>query len=427
MLVEFRIRNYRSYRDEQKLSMVAGSGKELLSNTIGVESLGDQRLVRTAAVYGANASGKSTLINAARFFDHLISTSASAEKKDGKPAVAVEPFRLDGTSPSEPCEFEATFILGGVRHQYGFVASAERIEEEWLVAYPQRQPQRWFVRKSDKEGNYSWSFSAAHFRGERQLLAKSTRPDALYLSVGAQLNNTQLATVANWFGSNWRILNGDSPSLVNYTTMRCHRSEDFRKWLTKFLRHADLGILAVKTKTMEVDHGIDSRFLPQDMTEEAKQKLLRQLRRRDLVEMVRRIPNSNAEVSWGLDYESEGTKRLFGLLGPWYEILQSGAILFVDELDASMHPLMSRKLVEMFNSPELNPWGAQLVFTTHDTALLDTTLLRRDQIWFTEKDDGGATHLYSLHEYHPRKTESLQKGYLSGRYGAIPFLGAINF
>lgn len=264
-------------------------------------------------------------------------------------------------------------------------------------------------------------------RGEKISVAEKTRDNALFLSVAAQWNNKQLTTVQNWFRDKLRfILKGDD--LENATAgalFEANKDEKYRKTMqrmvTKFLQDADLGISGISVK----ERDLGKIQFPDEMPESIRKKFLEEAKLLD-VEVVHTNSKTGLETGLPLKEESDGTQRMFHLAIPWLTTVLLGVTVFVDELEASLHPLLTRELIKMAQAPDMNKEGAQLVFSTHDTTLLDPELLRRDQIWFVEKDQGGESRLYSLSDYDdkPRKGEPIQKGYLSGRYGAVPVLEA---
>lgn len=424
MLLEFRLRNFRSYAAEKRFSMVAGSGKELSSNTMTVEGFERHPLLRCAAIYGANASGKSNLIHAFGFLRSFVLQS-SVSRPEGE-RIPVTPFLLDPALAREPSEFEITFLLDGVRHQYGFIVSPERVHEEWLLVYPKGKPQEWFHRTGGADGKQDWSWSRPHLRGDKRQLADRTRDDALFLSVAAQWNHPQIRPIYRWFRNGLRVL-PRGLGINSETRRQLLNDPVFRQWLTDVLRSADVGISRVIAEESSIgpEHPpFASERLP-EMGEYLAEGYPRDLNVE--VRTTHRLPGSNREIEWELDKESDGTQRMFELLGPIYNVLKDGAVLVMDELDTSLHAHVTCELVRLFDDPATNPNRAQLIFTTHDTSLLDPTVLRRDQIWFTSKDQTGATDLYSLQDFSPRKGEPFQKGYLAGRYGAVPILGRFEF
>lgn len=424
MLIEFNVSNFLSIREKQSLNMTAAySSDDLSENLIDSELPGMSgiRFIKSAAVYGANASGKTNLLAAVNFMRHFVVDSAVSLKPGQETGVV--PFRLDKKKSAQPSEFEVIFSHEGVRYQYGFALDKKKVLSEWLHSFPEGKPRKLFARQFDPDTQtYSYK-SGIHFEVDRSLEAK-TRPNALFLSVGVQFNQRQMMKPYEWFHDYLRVLNleaslGLSPE---YTARRILKDPQLEAAYSGLLRQADLGVDGIQVKLLKAKEA--KIQFPEDMPEEIRRGILSELTKKDFlnIELVHKSSDGSERVNFNLEVESAGTQRLFALIGPWREALENGYCLFVDEIDASMHPLLTKMLIRMIHNSELNKNGAQLVFTTHDTALLDSELLRRDQIWFTEKDQGGGTQLYPLTDYKPRKDESPQKGYLAGRYGAIPFL-----
>lgn len=419
MLVEFRVRNFRSFRDEQVLSLVAGRDATLNENCV-VE--GRLKLLKAVAIYGANASGKSNLIKALDKMRDIILESAGYKPTE---ELGITPFLLDSGSSQEPSMFEVTFYNEGVRYQYGFEASSKRIEEEWLVAYPKGVAQKWFERTFNSEtSEYEWKYST-FLKGEKARLAEKTRDNALFLSVAAQWNHSQLGTVYEWFKNGLRVVDSRR-SLRPVTAGMLLDSEgndearSLSDLVTCLLKEADLGIAGVSVKKKKVD--VDAIHFPEGVPSDVRARFLKQLEEQLDVQMLHHRLDGGEDIRIPLEEESDGTQEFFKLIGPWIQACAVGITIFIDELEASLHPLLTRALVEMIQHPEANRHGAQLVFTSHDTTLQDQKLFRRDQIWFTEKGKNAATRLCPLSDYRPRRGEAIQKGYLSGRYGAVPML-----
>jgi len=425
MFIEFRVKNFRSIRDEQSLNLTAGKSHEMEDGHVFVAGAAGFRLLTSVAMYGANASGKSNILQAIAFMRHFVLNSAEGQAGD---EIEIESFRLDKEFTSQSSSFEAHFIHEDVRYQYGFSVDRERVCEEWLLAYPFGKPQRWFERSWNNESEeMEWEYGP-NFKGERAKLSGMTRENALYLSLGAKFNHPQLTPMFKWFREHLRgLIHPSGKGLAAYTAMRCEGNKGFKEHIAQLLKVADVGIDGFKVDSCSFSE--DEIELPPDMPDEVRKFILNDMKGRKKFDIstIHHTNGSDAGVIFDMSDESDGTRRLFALAGPWLDVLEHGYTLFIDELDASMHPLLARKLVALFHDPAINTKGAQLVFTTHDTTLLDTSLFRRDQIMFTEKDERGATRLYSLLEYSPRKTEALQKGYLAGRYGALPYLGDFHF
>ncbi|MBC8470046.1 MAG: ATP-binding protein [Planctomycetes bacterium] len=431
MLIEFRVGNYRSFREEQTLSLVASKDTELDKNCI---DQGKLRLLRAAGIYGPNASGKSNLIKALFTMQQIIEEPAKPGEK-----LPVTPFKLDEKYSKEPSSFEVTFFHGKVRYQYGFTATTERICDEWLYAYPKGRSrdiaQTWFERKFNKKTNKTdWNFGS-YLKGEREKLKDRTINNILFLSAGAQWNNKQLTNVYEWFSEKLRIiLPSERTPIITIDMLKS--TEEEKKWkklshayINNMMQRADFGIHGINIREEEIDlkeFEFQKEFeFPPDTPEEIRNKILKNLATR--IEFIHRTEPTGKDIHFSPLEESDGTRRFFELAGPWLLAILEGMTLLVDELEASLHPFLVRELIEVIQSLDINKGGAQLVFATHDTTLLDPELFRRDQIWFTEKNGEGATQLYSMSDYKerkPRKGEAMQKGYLAGRYGAIPIIKA---
>ncbi len=422
MLIEFRVSNYRSFHEPQVLSMVAAKDPSLQeSNCMESGIAAAPKLLRSAVLYGPNAGGKSNLISALAFMRSMVETSAVGVR-EGQ-ALNVTPFRLDPKAIEQPTEFEIIFVEDGVRYQYGFALTSKRVVHEWLLAYVGRKAQRWFEREYDsKKGKDNW-YLGSHLLGgqQRQLWKESTRANALFLSTAVNLNSEQLRPIFNWFINKLVIVVGNALLVPITTTQRILDGVEKSK-IIEFLQAADLGITDIK---------IDMRKVPQVGIRFEAGKLPEQTftqTEHPVITLFHRSKNNGENIGFDLfTEESQGTKRLFAYAGPILDVLQYGRILIVDELDNSLHPKMVHFLISLMHNLELNQKNAQLIFSTHDTSLLDTSLFRRDQIWFIEKDQEQASKLYPLTDFSPRKDEALEKGYLMGRYGALPFFGELKF
>ncbi|HHL45897.1 MAG TPA: ATP-binding protein [Gammaproteobacteria bacterium] len=417
MLIEFTVRNFLSFREAVSLSLVKGGGDELQETNVMVpDAPGTLPLVRSAAIYGPNAAGKSNLIKALKVMGKMVRESAR-ESQAGEP-LPVTPFLLDEGGTAQPCEFEVHFISEGVRYQYGFAATRERVTEEWLLAYPKGRPQRWIDRRYDEERQtYVWG-SMDKLTGKKQLWQEATRPNALFLSTAIQLNNQQLQPVFKWFAEALHVA-GFGRWHPGFSIELCE-DDDARKEVVSFLRAADIDIDDIELE----ERKFDINALPDDMPDSLKEEISRELEGKPLVSVKTvHILDSGKKVLFDLKDESDGTQKIFALAGPWLDTLEHGYVLIIDELHDNLHPLIVRFLIKLFHDPETNPRNAQLIFTTHDTSILDQEVFRRDQIWFCEKDESRSTMLIPLTDFRPRKkVENLERGYLSGRYGALPYI-----
>jgi len=423
MLIEFSVTNYRSFLTTQSLTLAANTATELQKENSFISPVSNlPRLLRSAAVYGPNAAGKSNLVQAIAFMKRFVLSSAK-ESQEGEKIDAM-PFLFDLESSQKPSEFEVLFIQDGIRYQYGFAVNPERVTGEWLFAYPEGRAQRWFERNYEPETQKDIWYFGPKFTGLRKVWQEATRSNALFLSTAIQLNNEQLKPVFNWFDKTLVVL-GERESIAPvFSTGECEEAEKKKKML-KFMNAADPSItdIFLEKKEFSMDD------LPHDMPQRIKEEIARDFEGKKLTRVFFLHPSSDngEDVALEFDEESAGTRKLFALAGLWLDFLDKGLVFFVDELDTSLHPLLVRFLLSLLHNPETNRHNAQLVFATHDTTVLDQSLMRRDQVWFVEKDAENATRLYPLSDYKPRKGEALQKGYLYGRYGALPFAGELRF
>lgn len=415
MLVEFSTANFRSLRGRQTFSLTVAKGNELAEmNTFETMAHNKFHLLRSAAIYGPNAGGKSNFLRALRTMRSIVLKSAVKQHGD---KIPVTPFLLSKNTRHSPSEFEVTFIIDKVRYQYGFSATDERIHEEWLLAYPKGRPQMWFSRIWNKQTKtYDWELND-NLLGEKKLWQKSTRDNALFLSTAVQLNSEQLQPIYDWFKSTLRMTGTDGWH-SEFTTSLCEKNE--KTQVMDFLHAADLNIEDVLVEQKP----FDPTELPDDMPEPLKDLITGNMKDKKLTKTRTVHKDSDGDnVIFDFADESDGTQKLFAFAGPWIDSLANGHVLFIDELHDNLHPRLVRFLVELFHNSETNPKNAQLVFTTHETSILNQEIFRRDQIWFCEKDREQATQLYPLTDFSPRKgRENLELAYLSGRYGALPYV-----
>ncbi len=418
MLIEFEVDNFMSIKEQQTFSLVASKNKELMDSHTFDAPLAEQssiKLLRSAAVYGPNAGGKTNLIDALRIMREIVLKSA-LEKGRGD-ALPVVPFKLHHETRQAPSKFQVTFIVGDIRYRYGFSATLERIIEEWLYAFPRNRIQRWFKRTwNAKEQKHHWRFGA-FLTGEKTVWQKSTRDNALFLSTAVQLNSQQLQPIYDWFKETLHCV-GAAGLNPDFSASLCEAGDKMR--IPDFLNTADLGIDDVRIEKEK----FNPQEFPQDMPDTLKQAFIKEMEDKELYSIRTVHHGSEGEsIEFDLEEESKGTQKMFSLAGPFLDSLVNGCIVFIDELGGSLHPDLVKFLIGLFNNKKTNPANAQLVFTTHETHMLDQTILRRDQIWFCEKDDTQATRVFPLTDFRPRKMrENLEAAYLSGRYGAVPYI-----
>jgi hypothetical protein len=390
----FRVANVLSFRDEQFLSFAATELNGASARPTEIREHGKEiSVLPVLGIYGANASGKSNFLAALSLMRDTV-LSSLGWLSEPNPVRRIS-FALDPNFASMPSFYEIDMALeDGVRYTYGFEIDNRRIRGEWLHAYPKGRKQVWFDRKDDEI-----DFPGEGLRGEKLELTRRTRSDTLFLGVGALFNHDQLLPVFEWFRDNLQLVSPDRDKFEREvsTSRRVLRDPGFRDRITRVLQVADLGIT-----------GFDKAALTK-----GEIRLLHRTRMRD-------IPLDFAN-------ESLGTRSWFALLGTLLEALERGTSVLIDELDASLHPVISAEAVRMFQDSETNPHRAQMVFTSHDATLLYTLLgtdrvLDRDMVWLTEKGSDGATELYPLTSLspRPRKEDNLFRKYLLGHYGGVP-------
>jgi hypothetical protein len=418
MLVEFRVRNFRSLRDEQTLSFASGSDRAHQdTHTFATGLKGIPRVNRASVIYGANASGKSNLIFALATMRNMVLTSTALT--EAALAEQYTPFRLDRTTVGEPTEFEITVVLDNVRYQYGFSYDAQRIRGEWLIVYRTGKGQGWFDRRwNAASGEYDWAPFSAYFSGQKEVWRKATRPQALFLTTAAQLNSEQLKPLFDWISSSVMILSWIGATTM-WPTLQRLDEPGFKERVLGLLRAADIHIADIRLEKMP-GHQVEFKFEPSKPTEFAARE-----GEIPVVKYVHRV-DGEEPVEFDGRFESAGTQKLLAYIGPLLEAIDSGKLLVIDELDSSLHPMVMRLVFGLIHDPEISKRNAQLLITTHDTSLLDTNLLRRDQVWLVEKNERQASHLYPLSDFSPRPNEALEKGYLRARYGGVPYISQYN-
>ncbi|MFF9512060.1 ATP/GTP-binding protein [Streptomyces sp. NPDC014724] len=419
MLLRFQVTNHASLREEQELSLVATDRhpERAESQVPG----GDHHTVPVVAVYGTNASGKSNVIDSLGWMRSAV--LSSFRRWDPSGGVPRRPFALRRDASAHPSSFAVDFVVDGVHHQFGFSVDDDRVTEEWLYYYPEGRQRRLYERGSDGVVSFGrW------LTGRRKLIAELLRPNSLYLSVAAAQGHDQLGQVFRWFRFGLRIATDhDFPQRLDQTVRLCldNRDQHEAAPVMALLRFADLGVSGLEIEEWDEAAREDHKRITQALREALGDNVHFQQDRSQQV----RVEHRTADGVFPLDLasESSGTRTWIGLIGPVITTLTGGGVLCVDELDARLHPYLVDALVGMFQSPEINRAGAQLVFSTHEAALLGRnvrTELFRDQVWFTEKDPRTlATRLFPMTEFSVRDSaENLEKRYLGGRYGAVPHL-----
>ncbi|TDB92827.1 ATP-binding protein [Actinomadura sp. 7K534] len=402
MLLSFRVANHRSLRHEQQL---------LLTPSYAADAPADApwEALPVAGIFGANASGKSNVIDALQYMAAMVGRSFRESEPGG--GVERHPFALDPEALEESSTFVADMIIDGVRYTYGFAVDDVRIVEEWMYSYPHKRPREIFRRELD---TFHYGDHSPHALRQAEQL---TEPNVLFLSVAVRSKQRILLPVYEWFKQiEWRT----TRDLVMPYIMEGWTSDD------------DSSLKRIVTLLRAADIGIEDAVVVEESEEEYVARMSRRRRspaqkdtpRRKRLSFQHRGVDGGAALK--MREQSTGTQSLYWLAQPAFKALDRGVPFIVDELDSSLHPFLTAQLIKLFSEPESNPHGAQLIFTSHDVSLLGRIqgeeVLKRDHIWFTEKDECGATELFPVSDFNPRRDENRERRYLAGRYGAVPVL-----
>ncbi len=424
MLLQFTVKNYKVFGDEVKLNMIANSDDTRESeNVISLPKFG-LRVLKSAVMYGANASGKSKLVEAMQFMKHFILTSAETQSNR---KINTVPFRLNTATENAPSMFEIVFILDNEMYRYGFEATSEKVVSEWLFHRPKTKEVEIFFRQ-EQEFEIHKSFDVKDLVDKNRI-----KPNTLLLSKADAENDELAVKIIKYLSTKTNAISGlEDDGLMGFT-IRELKETNKKSQIIELLKLADIGIEDVIPNVLNIDN------LPQNLPKSIKTFLKKKIEESDdessdIYSGVNTFHNKYDDDNnfVGIEQfsmqedESSGTQKYFAFLGPILNTLSSGKVLIIDELDAKLHPNLVHKIVEIFNSTTANPNNAQLIFNTHDTNLLSCGIFRRDQIWFVEKNRYGSADLFSLASFKTdtvRKNDNFEKNYIAGRYGAIPYLG----
>lgn len=418
MLLEFTVGNFLSFKDKVTLDLTATGIKDYKdTNLIQTER---HKLLKGAVIYGANSSGKSNLIRSMSTMKRLLKQSFEMSSTS---ALNIQNYLLSSETENAPSFFEVVFIINNITYRYGFEVDNKSIHSEWLFEAKKITEKPLFIR--EKNG-----IEVFNQFPEGKNLEERTRENALFLTVSDQFNGKIAKKIMNWF-STFITISGLKHEHYTGITFEMLENEEMKHKLEKFYDDLDLGFNQVTLEKRK----FDPNELPDDMPEAISNQILNNLEGKEIAEVKTSHTKFDSDnqplekVKFDMQkQESSGTNKAFNISGPVFDVLNEGGILMIDELDSSLHPHLTLAIIRLFHSKEENPYNAQLIFTTHDTNLLNYGKYRRDQIYFTEKDYFGSSTLFSLVEYNEgntkvRKDRSFEKDYIEGRYGAIPFIG----
>ena len=421
MIVQFTIGNYKSFKTEATLSFL-GSNTTKEHEEENTFKWNDYKFLKSNAIYGANASGKSNLINALAVMKRIVITSFQNALADKNKTTTVAPFKLNSQTINEPSTFEVVFIRNGKQYRYGFEIKNDKIISEWLFHIPKKIESFLFIRENDKI-----KINKTHFK-EGLDLEKKTRDNVLFLSVCSQFNGEVSDLVIDWFKDLKFISGLNDDGYRGFTTYKIKEDKKFNKWVNKFLKFLEISKVSVEDELIETID-IDELDIPEEKKElkvalkalselQEKQKTVSKLKSWHNVFDSNNIIQDNISFDFNKE-ESKGTQKLLYILGPIYDCLVNGKILFIDELDSRLHTLLTSEVIKLFH--KFNKKNAQFAFVLHDTNILKTDIFRRDQLWFVEKNQFGCSKMYSLYDYGKvRKDAKFEQSYLKGNYGAVP-------
>lgn len=389
MLIQFSVENFKSFKDRAVLSLEASSDKEMPEN---LAENGKKKYLKVISIFGANAAGKSNIFHALTAAIALIRQSNNMQI--GEPLSLIVPFKFDEKKAGEPSSFEFVFITHGEKYVYGFSATRKRITEEYLYVYHTSRASTVFERTGD-----DYTFTSPKIKREMEPLTKRNTSNKLFLATATQWNCDETQIPFLWFTQEINTYPADTDELFRSIVPMFENDKDgsLKRFTMDFLHEADINI---------DDFEFESR----------ETKPVR-------IETIHTVEDASGKKQYKLPFgeESQGTKHLFLLAPILNKAFETGETVCIDEFDMSIHTLLVEYLIGLFNDPEINANNAQLILSTHSVSLMSLKILRRDQIYFVEKDEKtGASELYSLDEFSPRKHEDVRKAYLLGRYGAIP-------
>ncbi len=436
MLLQFSVANFRSFKDETVFSMFPAKSRIHPDHVLQDNEKGKPvKAIPFTAIYGANASGKSNLVKALSFAKQLI-----MEGTKGEQVIRVTPFQLDAACRIKPSKFEFIVKHEGVVYTYGFSVSPACVEEEWLFAIPNRHEVRYFERCIKESKPYIEVGDALakkkNTKQRLQFIAEGTRPNQLFLTECNERNFEALVPLKRWFASHLNIISLENEFAQHL--LRAYKDKEFKEFIETFLTKADTGVQGIFVHSKKIDNKL---FL--DVTEkflQNRENAVAEIDKKDSImdlhfETEQNIPyllelktlhktNQKEEIEFDTEAESDGTLRIIQIAPMLLDMQKTKKVYVIDEIDRSMHPLLCRFVIQAFlQGCKQAASGSQLIVTTHDTNLLDLDFLRRDEILFMEKDAEGGSHITSLADYEVRSDLRIDKGYLNGRFGAIPFLG----
>ena len=419
MLVEFSVSNFRSIGPKITLSMMASASsakRKSVAHPTGNSFA--PSLLKSAVIFGPNAAGKSSIIQALDFMRAFISQPSTRSHSD----PIVYPYNKLLANTDSISEFELVFLVGSDLYQFGFQINSQRVVNEWMYmrSANNRSRMRLIYSRSlvdNKIDEYEWKFNDPQIPGERESWRKSTRHNTLFLSTAVQLNSETLRIPFDWIKNNLHVVRANQRIRPNFTASLLDNKELYKP-ISNIIKALDLHIseFRVRYENFAISDSVHKILSPsfiKEMMERAKDE------KEEKIYTVHKSVNQQ-DVEFEFDEESDGTQAILGLAGPIFDVIVGGETLVVDELSNSLHPFALRAIVQIFNDPRINHNGAQLIFSSHETSIISKNMMHKDQIWFVNREKGNPTELVSLSEFSVRDSEAFQRGYLGGKFGALP-------
>ena len=418
MLLQFSVANYRSYKDRAVLSMEASADKMLPDN---FTRIGNEKVLKTAAVFGANASGKSNLFLA--LTTAIINIRRSNEMQVGQPLFNITPFMFDEKTQKEPSEFEFVYLQDGIKYVYGFSATSMEVIKEYLYAYNTSKPSTIFERDETKEEVYRFTIPAV--KRELEPITKKNTKNKLFLSTATQWNSESTRRAFDYFAEGINTYDSDFEAMIPTIGPILEKDQNHAigDFIIKLLKAADINIESYHFEAREVSLEKMLTALPPQLRNLFRTNVNSGMGNKEYkIETLHLVDGKMFALN--MPDESEGTRNLFGIAPILKRAFQeTGETICIDEFDKSLHPSLIKYLIDLFNDTSINVKNAQLIISSHADSLLSLDHLRRDQFYFVDKNnETAASELYSLDEFSPRKTENIRNAYMLGRYGAVPVL-----
>ncbi len=424
MLLQFSVNNYKSIKDTITFSMATTSKDEGNSFNIG-----KYELLKSAIIYGANASGKSNFLKAMAFMGKIVLNKNKVIQSTD--TLEHFPFKLNTDTQNSSSTFEIVCFINNIKYRYGFEIDDTTVYAEWLYADEKGKESKLFYRDVEEDDYINpTKFKEGYKSFDKKELKINVPKNQLFIWKCDQNDGEVSKSILGWF-NRFNLIDGMEHDGYIGFAMDQMENEDFKNEIVNLVKTADIGIEDIILEREKVpSEFFEEMSIPSDL----KEKILEGggLQRVLLNTYHKQYDENDNEVGkiiFELDEEeSKGTRKFFKMSAPILNTLREGKILIIDELDASLHPMLTRHLIKLFHNEKINTKNAQLIFATHDTNMLTPTMFRRDQIWLTEKDKFGATDIYSLAQLKDViKNENFEKQYIQGKYGAIPYLGKFEF